>query len=260
MLVETRTEGTDAQQILEDTVQNAVDNLPPGFAVQFFHGSKMNTALMGPTLRKLRDSGRLTLHNLGVSTLDAAAYNALLASSSFWHAVKAEAVLIFQTDAALCSASAHRVADFVGKYDYVGAPWPRRTWWCRGNFTNPHCVGNGGLSLRSRRWMLRATTEVAWDRWWAEDLYFSRWVHALGGRVAPAAVARRFAVESVMSDDSAGVHAIEYLTDDEIETVLHRCPEARRVVDGFQQRKGGGRKRFTFATADTVGAAAADEL
>ena len=132
--------------------------------------------------------------------------------------------------------------------------------------------------------MLRATTEVAWDGWWAEDLYFSRWVHALGGRVAPPAAARRFAVESVMSDDSAGVHAIEYLTDDEIDAVLRRCPEARRVVDGFQQRKGGGRKAFTFmqqhrhvsatqssssgagdrgqhvATVDTEGAAAADEL
>lgn len=41
---------------------------------------------------------------------------------------------------------------FVGPYDYIGSPWGRPSWYTNLVFPYPkYCVGNGGLSLRSRR-------------------------------------------------------------------------------------------------------------
>jgi hypothetical protein len=41
---------------------------------------------------------------------------------------------------------------FVGKYDYIGAPWGPASWYTNLLFPYPkYCVGNGGFSLRSKR-------------------------------------------------------------------------------------------------------------
>jgi hypothetical protein len=41
---------------------------------------------------------------------------------------------------------------FVGPYDYIGAPWGRASWYTNLVFPYPrYCVGNGGISLRSKR-------------------------------------------------------------------------------------------------------------
>lgn len=41
---------------------------------------------------------------------------------------------------------------FVGPYDYIGAPWGKASWYTNLVFPYPkYCVGNGGISLRSKR-------------------------------------------------------------------------------------------------------------
>jgi len=41
---------------------------------------------------------------------------------------------------------------FVGPYDYIGSPWGKGSWYTNLVFPYPrYCVGNGGLSLRSKR-------------------------------------------------------------------------------------------------------------
>lgn len=41
---------------------------------------------------------------------------------------------------------------FIGPYDYIGAPWGKASWYTNLVFPYPrYCVGNGGLSLRSKR-------------------------------------------------------------------------------------------------------------
>lgn len=41
---------------------------------------------------------------------------------------------------------------FVGPYDYIGSPWGKSSWYTNLVFPHPkYCVGNGGLSVRSKR-------------------------------------------------------------------------------------------------------------
>jgi hypothetical protein len=41
---------------------------------------------------------------------------------------------------------------FIGPYDYIGSPWGRPSWYTNLVFPYPkYCVGNGGLSVRSKR-------------------------------------------------------------------------------------------------------------
>jgi hypothetical protein len=41
---------------------------------------------------------------------------------------------------------------FIGPYDYVGSPWGKPSWYTNLVFPYPkYCVGNGGLSVRSKR-------------------------------------------------------------------------------------------------------------
>lgn len=42
------------------------------------------------------------------------------------------------------------VEKFVGRYDYIGAPWMRHVMWYDW-YPTPYCVGNGGFSLRSKK-------------------------------------------------------------------------------------------------------------
>jgi hypothetical protein len=75
-------------------------------------------------------------------------------------------------------------------YDYIGAVWP--------HFDDDHDVGNGGFSLRSRR-LLEASRHLPWNGREAEDVVISRIarpdLERDGIRLAPSAVARRFAYE-----------------------------------------------------------------
>lgn len=100
------------------------------------------------------------------------------------------------------------------EYDYIGAPWP---WWVR--LASRHspslfrAVGNGGFSLRSRKWLEFGMYETPDAR--AEDVSACR-THikerlAAGLRVAPVRVARKWAIEYPMDrrhimDNCFGFH------------------------------------------------------
>lgn len=68
-------------------------------------------------------------------------YGHLLMTPDFWDQLICEKILIFQTDTGVLR---NDILRFM-QYDYVGAPWP----WTPLDLP----VGNGGLSLRSRKWM-----------------------------------------------------------------------------------------------------------
>jgi hypothetical protein len=76
------------------------------------------------------------------------------------------------------------------EFDYIGSVWP--------HFYDGYNVGNGGFSLRSRRF-LDACRELPWTGIEPEDVFVSRVqrprLEELGMRFAPEAVARQFAYE-----------------------------------------------------------------
>ena len=151
----------------------------------------------------------LPLHSLSVS-----GYNALLTSPTFWSMLHGEKILVYQHDSFLFRDG----IDQYLAYDYVGAPWPRKQGLTRTG------VGNGGLSVRSRRLMRGALLAFPWERWrdyspytkiwmkWKglngpEDIYFCRLFDRCIGILFPSfETARSFSTETIHHPDPIGGH------------------------------------------------------
>lgn len=74
------------------------------------------------------------------------------------------------------------LAEFVGPFDYVGAPWGRASWYTELVFPFPkYCVGNGGLSLRSKRlcemsahYYRKKYHKLPYGYWVADDIFYCK--------------------------------------------------------------------------------------
>jgi hypothetical protein len=134
----------------------------------------------------------------------AAAYSEFMLKSLLDH-VSADYVLVVQWDGYIVHPSAWQ-AHFLD-YDYIGAPWP--------HIAEPHAVGNGGFSLRSRR-LLQALQDPALQVEHPEDIAICvthrAALESRGLRFASTSVARRFAVEDGdLAPDVFGFHAAYHL-------------------------------------------------
>ncbi len=104
-------------------------------------------------------------------------------------------------------------ADEFLDFDFIGAPWPRHFSWVKPD----RRVGNGGFSLRSSRWLKRASELYRLPRGESEDMYVSikhldHFIHA-DCRIAPVDVALRWSFEHTIEEfpnwkmlDSFGWH------------------------------------------------------
>ena len=106
-------------------------------------------------------------------------YCRLYLNEAFWEQISGENILLFQCDTCICSRPKIKLADFVGKYDFVGGPYGDQT-------RSRH--QNGGFSLRSRSKMLEAIRKMkpVWEAHFTnEDIFFSDWAAQVclrGGR------------------------------------------------------------------------------
>ena len=107
--------------------------------------------------------------------------------------VKSDFMLTIHTDGFIINP--HLWTDDFLDYDYIGAPWPTDAPWC----VNSR-VGNGGFSLRSRRFMELALQLNDDANSTPEDILLTNthyeYFTALGCRYAPVHVAMRFALEA----------------------------------------------------------------
>lgn len=117
-----------------------------------------------------------------------------------------EYALIIQTDGFVLRPG---LEEFVGKYDYIGAPWPKPSWYTNLVFPYPeYCVGNGGLTLRSKKicemashYYKRKYRLMPYSWFMVEDVYYCRVLPRFEKSVrdsivyAPPEVAGRFAFE-----------------------------------------------------------------
>lgn len=75
-------------------------------------------------------------------------------------------------------------------YDYIGSPWPK--------WLNPSRVGNGGFSLRSKRWLEKASQTQDWDGTPEDDWCCNKRrdeFEKAGLKIAPLSVASRWGIE-----------------------------------------------------------------
>jgi len=128
------------------------------------------------------------------------AYNLFIAQK-LYHYVATEFCIVFQWDGYPVNPAAWQ--DTYLTYDYIGAPWIDPA------LPLEQRVGNGGFSLRSKKF-LQTTSTIPYDGRLGEDLFFCRLANAqlreAGIKFATPDVAYRFSVENMIYSGSFGFH------------------------------------------------------
>ncbi|OGR26728.1 MAG: hypothetical protein A2X83_13040 [Desulfuromonadales bacterium GWD2_54_10] len=131
----------------------------------------------------------ITIRNIDELS-DLAGYSRFCLKKLFSH-VSTDFIITVQADGFIINP--HLWRDEFLEYDYIGAPWPASAPWCARNR-----VGNGGFSLRSRRFMELAA--LLDDDFKHEDVFITNTQYDYfithGCRYAPVEVAMRFALEA----------------------------------------------------------------
>ena len=219
---------------LSYALTNFASNLGPEWPILIMHNKELSQHLKRNKIVRLQKRHGI-LHTASLerngfpalSSTNSSSYSKLLASAIFWSAMKAEHVLIFQTDSVLCSMSPWSIEDFL-RYDYIGAPWIDR-WYGMD-------IGNGGLSLRKTKTMIRVTKSFKFNETENEDIYFARGIYKLAAqdpsiKIPLVHVAAKFAYEAgkLPRVTSFGVHKTP-LTEVDKKAIAETCPESMASV------------------------------
>jgi hypothetical protein len=140
----------------------------------------------------LKDIDNINFVNIGVKDFSKIEYNQYIKSNEFWNLVKGEKILTFQTDTLLLR---NGVDEFI-EYDYIGAPWTKPK--------ENRFVGNGGLSLRTKKTMLDISeNHKDYEPRW-EDIFFVKWLE--DNHLPNIETAMRFSVENIFHPQPFGLH------------------------------------------------------
>ena len=216
------------------TLTNFAANLGPEWPILILHNEDVSPYLeTNKIVRLQRKHGLLHTASLerngfpALSSANSSSYSKLLSSTRFWSALRAQHVMIFQTDSVLCSMSPWSIEYFL-RYDYVGAPWIDQ-WYGMD-------IGNGGLSLRKTNTMIRVTKSFKFNETENEDIYFARGIYDLARQdpsieIPPVHVAAKFAYEAgrLPKVASFGVHKTPFREVDK-KAITRTCPKAMASV------------------------------
>ena len=220
--------------LLVSTITAALANFPPHARIQIFHAAANTRTIYSNFLPHIT-AGKIVPVLLSCDRFEV---DSVTTSIHFWRAVVGEDIVLFQLDGTLCSGGRDRLSDFVGRYDFIGAPWATERF--VSHIRSP--VGNGGFSLRTKSTHLAIVERFDYQEWYArglrdshitgwslhEDLFFVHYMPAVGGRIAPAHIAHSFSVETVFHPHPVGAHAFwkhATLSDANIAHLLVYCPE-----------------------------------
>ena len=196
---------------LEFTIRNTILKLGSDWSHTVVCG-KNNYALMVEICRRI--STEIKVINTQMTNITLSEYSILFSLKTFWNLFTGDKILIYQEDTCIFKSNIHEFLE----WDYIGAPWSKH------QNDNPHCVGNGGLSLRTKQCMLDVIDKISIHttipnsstlnymksmglKYVPEDVYFSKnMIEYSIGRVADWETARRFSVESIYHPDSFGGH------------------------------------------------------
>ena len=117
-----------------------------------------------------------------------------------------EYLLMIQPDGIVAESN---LGDFLGKYDYIGAPWGGRSVWYDFYSPRKYSVGNGGFSLRSHE--ICSAASARYGKFWrhlpyfwtimGDDVFFCKTLpffdrsYAAKYKIAPPEEAAKFSVE-----------------------------------------------------------------
>jgi hypothetical protein len=140
-------------------------------------------------------------------------YNQVLKNELFWDTLECEKCIVVQDDGFLMNG---KFIDDYLQYDYIGAPWAdaKDNEYIKKHI-NPELVGNGGFSIRDvekMRYVCRTYKDDKNSLFYhnlneiPEDVYFVKHLVQMKGNVAPFDIARKFAIEQVLSINPVGFH------------------------------------------------------
>jgi len=159
-------------------------------------------------------SPNIKIIKLNVNNLTQNEYSLFLMKSDFWNLLKGEKIFIYQEDSLVFK---NNIDDFL-EYDFIGAPFSKQA------DDTPNSVGNGGLSLRTKKIMLDIISKFPYNTvqmnsstltymknsnltYPPEDVYFSKCIQEnFIGHVADWNIASLFSSESVYNENSMGGH------------------------------------------------------
>ena len=172
---------------------------------------------------------RVFLEALSVKNLTADEYNELFKQTGFWNKIRAENILVFQTDAALCASSKKKIEDFT-RFDYIGCHWgvkvgPLAQW------EGHSYYGIGGLSFRKKSFTLRWIRENPGIKpSFAEDVFFANGVHKSPRSRRPQRKdLAEFCSQGRYDADSLGAHKISWMKKRHTRKFLKYCPAAEGI-------------------------------
>lgn len=215
---------------LQYVCENFDKNICKSWDLYIFHGKSAGAyAQMATSGIKGR---RVHLIPLETDNLDATGYNALFKSLDFWNQVKAENILVFQTDAVICSASEFKIRNFM-KYDYIGcgsyagAIGNKKEVWAKEYSKGNSFYGVGGLSFRKNSFQkqcIRKYPNIATD--YPEDVFYSNCVEDSPNKPESAEVLANFCTQDSFSKKSFGAHNTWYMKEDDKIPFYKFCPVA----------------------------------
>ena len=121
---------------------------------------------------KIIGNMNIKIIKLNIDNLNVDNYSKLLCSKEFWNLFVGEKILIYQEDTFIFKSN---IMDFI-KWDYIGASW---TIYDNDNGDNLP-VGNGGLSLRTKKIMLEIIEKIPYLDNIPEDKYFAKNINNYG--------------------------------------------------------------------------------
>ena len=196
---------------IEFVVRNAILKLGNAWSFTIICGTK-NLQYVKQIVKKI--SPNIKILKLAHDNMTRNEYSNYLMTSRFWNLLQGDKILIYQEDSLILK---ENIMDFIN-FDYIGAPFPKDT------DDTPNCVGNGGLSLRTKSKMLEIIHKCpiknfklgnSTKNYMAmigmdsvpEDVYFSKNMQDYKiGNVADWDTAFQFSSESLFNKHSFGCH------------------------------------------------------
>lgn len=216
-------------KLLKYVCQNFDNLMPKSWDLYVFHG-KSNGSYAEEATREIKNRGRkVFLIPLENDNLNARQYNELFKRLEFWNQVKAEDILVFQTDAVLCGNSKFKIDKFT-KFNYIGCSNNNETLWGRDDNRYFSFYGVGGLSFRKnsfQKMCIKAKPNI--DPAYAEDVFYSECAEKTSNKPNDISEVRDFCTQSTYFSQSFGAHKISLLNKDQKDNFFDFCPAAKAL-------------------------------
>lgn len=211
-------------------LENFDRRMPATWDLYIFHGIK-NEQYARNAAHNITKRRKVHFVALGTDNLTVDEYNVLLKSPErFWSKIQAENILVFQTDAILCSGTNFSISNFdhlgyIGcAYDLKagkGTHWKDNSYW-----------GVGGLSFRKKSAALDCIANLPHTPEMPEDVFFSECVDAgYGVRPTDGNQLAEFCSQGGFYRKSFGAHRLDTMKKDDRPKFLQYCPEAAPLLN-----------------------------